>query len=417
MQQPLMYSFVEKKQLNEMMVTFQECLDLPIQVIDDQGLILQSYGKLNFFCSKFQHYLPMDDTCEKLHINASKKAINLGETYIFSCHANLNHIVFPLLNNKVFLGSILVGPFLMDYPDSILFQDIAKRYQIPTSNLLDLYDEARNIKILTPKLVTQVSKLLYYLFSNLITESKQQLIMNKGKLYQQAKINESIQMYKFNKTESDTLYPYDKEKELLTKVRTGNIQDAKGVLNDLLGYVFFSAGSSLDIIKSRAVELCSLLSRAAIEGGSPSDTILKINNNFLKTLQQITSFDNLCFKLQEIVEAFMESMFISVPTKQNEITKKAINFIAKNFADDITLEYVAEHVHLNPSYFSTIFKQYTGSSFKEYLNMVRIEESKRLLANTDYSIIDIAVATGFDNQSYFSKVFKKYTGLSPRQYR
>ena len=43
--------------------------------------------------------------------------------------------------------------------------------------------------------------------------------------------------------------------------------------------------------------------------------------------------------------------------------------------------------------------------------MVRIEESKRLLTNTDYTIVDIAIAVGFEDQSYFSKVFKKYTGL------
>ena len=73
--------------------------------------------------------------------------------------------------------------------------------------------------------------------------------------------------------------------------------------------------------------------------------------------------------------------------------------------------------HLHPAYFSSIFKQCSGSSFKEYLNMVRVEESKRLLSNTEYSIIDIAVACGFDDQSYFSKVFKKYTGMSPKQYR
>ena len=69
------------------------------------------------------------------------------------------------------------------------------------------------------------------------------------------------------------------------------------------------------------------------------------------------------------------------------------------------------HVHLNPAYFSSLFKQATGSSFKEYLNMVRNEESKRLLINTDYSIIDIALATGFEDQSYFSKVFKNTPDL------
>lgn len=417
MPQPFIYSIVEEKQLKEMMEAFQECIDLPIQLIDDQGVILQSYGKITRFCSRFQQFLPSNDTCESLHIKASKKAINLGETYIFSCHANLNHIVFPMLNNGTFLGSILVGPFLMDHPDALLMQDIAKRYKIPTGSLLDLYDEMGSIKVLTPKLVTQISRLLYYLLSNLITENRQQMIINQGKLYQQAKISESIQNYKYNTKETETPYPFEKEKELLTKVKTGNVQDAKGVLNDLLGYVFFSEGNSLDTIKSRAIELCSLLSRAAIEGGAPTDSILKINNNFLKIIQQINDFEDLCYKLQEIVEAFIDSMFNSIPAKNNDIIKKAISYIAKNFSNNIMLEEVAGHVHLNPSYFSTIFKQSIGSSYKEYLNMVRVEESKRLLANTDYSIIDIAIATGFENQSYFSKIFKKYTGLTPRQYR
>jgi YesN/AraC family two-component response regulator len=417
MEQPYLYSIVEKNQLKEMLECFQECIDLTIQVIDDRGSILESCGTVTKFCSIFQKYLPANDTCELLHINASKRAVKLGETYIFSCHANLNHIVLPLINNGAFLGSILVGPFLMDKPDSLLIQDISRRYQIPTTALLDLYDESGSIKVLTPKLVTQVSRLLYYLFSNLITEGKQQMIINQGKLHQQAKIGESIQMYKFNKINPASSYPYDKEKELMTKVKTGNIQEAKGVLNDLLGYVLFSAGNSLDTVKSRAIELSALLSRAAIEGGAATDTILKINNNFLKILQQITDLDSLCYKLQEIVEAFTESMFNYIPSKNSEIIKKAMHFISQNFANNITLEDVADEVHMNPSYISSIFKQSTGSSFKEYLNMVRIEESKRLLLNTDYSVIDIAIATGFEDQSYFSKVFKKYTGLTPKQYR
>ena len=417
MEQAILYSIIEENKLKEILKAFQECLDLPIQVIDNNGTILQSCGKLNNFCTLFQKYLPSDDTCDKTHIKASKKALNLGETYIFSCHANLNHIVFPLQHNGTLLGSILVGPFLMDHPDSLLIQDIAKRYTIPTNALLELYDEINYIKVLTPKLVTQVSKLIYFLFSNLIIESKQLMNISQEKFHQQSKINESIQRYKFDTQKTESSYPFEKEKELMTKVKTGNAQDAKGILNDLLGYVFFSEGNSIEFIKSRAIELCSLLSRAAIEGGAPKENILKINNNFLKTLTEIKDFEDLCFKLQEIVEVFTDSMFNITPTKNTELIKKAIGYIAENFSTNLTLDDVANYVHLNPSYFSSLFKQSTGSSFKEYLNMVRIEESKRLLSNTDYSVINIAVATGFENQSYYSKVFKKLTGLTPRQYR
>ena len=197
----------------------------------------------------------------------------------------------------------------------------------------------------------------------------------------------------------------------------GDIKEANAILNDLLGYVLFSQGNSLEIVKSRAVELCSLLSRSAIEGGAPTDNILKLNNHFLKNIQQITTLETLCYKLQEVVETFSESLFNYIPSKNNELIKKSMVYISQHFNESLTLEDVATHVHLHPSYFSTMFKQSTGSSFKEYLNMVRIEEGKRLLSNTDYSIIDIAIAIGFEDQSYFSKVFKKYTGRTPKQFR
>lgn len=412
-----LYSFVEKDQLQEMLEAFEACSGLPVQVIDDQGKILEVYGNTTNFCNIFKKHLSSTDTCDKIHGSAGRRAADMGETYIFSCHANLNHIVFPLIHHDCFLGSILVGPFLMDKPDTLLVLDISKRYKIPTESLLDMYEETSSIRVIAPATVTHISRLLYYLFSNLITDTKQLYVINQGKLHQQSRISESIQMYKSSTSPTISTYPYEKEKDLITKVKTGNVSEAKGILNDLLGYVLFSEGNSLDIVKSRAIELCSLLSRAAIEGGAATDSILKINNQFLKTLQQVTSMDTLCYKLQETVEVFTDSMFNSIPTKNNELIKRAIAYIARNYAFKITLEEVAEQVHLNPSYFSTIFKQSCGSSFKEYLNMVRIEESKRLLANTNYSVIDIAIATGFEDQSYFSKVFKKYTGLTPKQFR
>lgn len=112
-----------------------------------------------------------------------------------------------------------------------------------------------------------------------------------------------------------------------------------------------------------------------------------------------------------------------VPSLQNaspknvETLKKSIRFITENFVYRITLSDVASEAHLNPAYFSSIFKQSTGISFKEYLNLVRVEEAKRLLTTTEFSIIDIAIGIGFEDQSYFSKVFKKYTGLTPKQFR
>lgn len=413
---PLLYSLVPEETLQAMVKTFHACIHLSIQIINEHGEILVSEGGTHSFCRLFQGHLPSHDTCENTHVSASKKAISLGEPYIFECHAELNHIVFPLISKQTFLGSILVGPFLMDQPDSILISNITKKYHISTEQALDLYDEIGTIPVIPPSTVNHISHLLFYMFSNLISESKKELRKNNQKLLQQSRINESIQRYKSENIHNNS-YPYEKEKELLNKVKLGDVREANAVLNDLLGYVLFSGGNSLDVVKTRALELCALLSRTAIEGGAPTDTMLNLNNQFLKNLQQITTLDSLCHELQEIVETFSESMFNYIPSKNNDIIKKAMLYISEKFNTPLSLEEVAAHVHLHPSYFSTIFKNVTGSSFKEYLNKIRIEESKLLLLNTDFSIIDIAIAVGFEDQSYFSKVFKKFTGTTPRQFR
>ena len=412
-----LYTLVNEDQLAEMLDTFNQCMNIPIQVLDENGQILQSRGKTTSFCSLFKKKLPPNDTCAKVHADASKIAMDLGEPYIFACHANLNHIVIPLINQNALFGSILAGPFLMDEADSVLIEDISKRYSYSTGELLELYDESKTIQIIPPAKVTHLSKMMYYMFAGLITDSKQQLIINRNKLHQQSRINESIQMYKTSGAVSSNTYPYDKERLLISKLKTGDVTEAKALLNDLLGYVFFSQGNNLEIIKSRSLELCSLLSRAAIEGGATSDSILKVNNQLLTIIPTLNNMDDLCYKLQEAIDAFTDCMFEHIPNKNSEIIKKTIRYISQNYANPLTLELVANQVHLNPSYFSTLFKQSTGSSFKEYLNMVRVEESKRLLANTDYALIDIAIATGFEDQSYFTKVFKRYTGLTPKQFR
>lgn len=415
--EPYLYTVVNKKQLSEMLDTFNHCMDIPIQVLDSEGRILLSSGEATSFCSLFKKNLSSVNSCAKVHADAGKRAMLLGEPYIFACHANLNHIVFPLINQNALFGSILAGPFLMDEPDSTLIEDIAKRYPFSTTELLELYDESKFLQVIPPAKVTYLSRMIYYMFSGLISDSKHQLIINQSKLHQQSRINESIQMYKTTVPPELNTYPYEKERLLVTRLKTGDIEEAKALLNDLLGYVFFSQGSNLEIIKSRSLELCSLLSRAAIEGGAASDRVLKVNNHLLTVIPHLSNIEDLCFELQEAIDTFNDCMFAFSQNKNSEIIKKAVQYISANFAAPLTLESVAEHVHLNPAYFSTIFKQSTGTPFKEYLNMVRIEESKRLLSNTDYSLIDIAIAVGYDNQSYFTKVFKKHTGLTPKQFR
>ena len=90
---PALYTLVPEQTIRSMDETFNACIDLPIQIINEVGEILVSVGDTPTFCRLFQKHLPVTETCEKLHISGSKKAVCLGEPYIFACHADLNHIV------------------------------------------------------------------------------------------------------------------------------------------------------------------------------------------------------------------------------------------------------------------------------------------------------------------------------------
>ena len=128
------------------------------------------------------------------------------------------------------------------------------------------------------------------------------------------------------------------------------------------------------------------------------------------------TLEDLCFLLQEVVEGFMSAMFNPLD-KGNLYIRRALNCMARDYGSPITLESVAGKVGLSPSYFSALFHRTVGTGFREHLNRIRIEESRRLLLSTDYSLTDIAVAVGFADQSYFCKIFRQIVGITPGRFR
>lgn len=104
-------------------------------------------------------------------------------------------------------------------------------------------------------------------------------------------------------------------------------------------------------------------------------------------------------------------------TDPNELINEAKNYIRKHYADDISLATVAQYVHLNPSYFSSLFSQKTGKSFLTYLNDIRIQHAKKLLLNPNIKIYEVSEKVGFSDPASFNRSFKRAEGISPSKFR
>jgi AraC-like DNA-binding protein len=82
-----------------------------------------------------------------------------------------------------------------------------------------------------------------------------------------------------------------------------------------------------------------------------------------------------------------------------------------------TVKYLAEQVHLSPSYLSDLLKKETGKNTQDHIHFYLMEEAKSILLNTDKSVGEIAYSLGFEYPQYFNKLFKQKTGKTPVEFR
>lgn len=97
--------------------------------------------------------------------------------------------------------------------------------------------------------------------------------------------------------------------------------------------------------------------------------------------------------------------------------RQAIQYVEMHIEETISLQEVAGLVHLNGSYFSTLFKEQCQVNFSEYVARRKLQKAKELLLRTNLPIMEIARRTGYQAVKYFNKLFKEYEGMSPGQYR
>lgn len=169
-------------------------------------------------------------------------------------------------------------------------------------------------------------------------------------------------------------------------------------------------------LKSELIHFCYALEEKIKKGKSGMFLIKSTEQEkILSGIRGSTTFEAgmECFKayLMEIVSYFQEK------AKIPSYVRTASAYMEANYMQDLSLQDVADHVALNPWYFSSQFKKFMGIAMGEYLNEVRIDASVNLMKEQDLKLGEIADLVGFKDSAYFSSVFKKKKGMSPKEFR
>ena len=133
---------------------------------------------------------------------------------------------------------------------------------------------------------------------------------------------------------------------------------------------------------------------------------------------------NVMMKLSELLIYALryEESHKEAPTKSSSKIKhqrvdQVADYIISHCTDRISLESLSEKFFVNKCYLSRIFKEVTGFTVNEHINIHRINKAQQLLTTTDLSISEIASECGYESLTYFEKVFKTYREISPLKYR
>ena len=360
--------------------------------------------------------------CHEMHVNAIKEASKKGNYHIYKCALGLLFWTSPIYTDGTFSGAVRGAGFLMagkkgvDILANSIDTSVMCNNETPNE---EFKERVNSFPGADEEKAQSLAEMMQLCAESLSSGSEDYHETVKRRAQQQETISKIIEELKRQyPTNAEKLgYPLEKEKTLISSLRKGEGVEARKTLDELLAMLFFTNPGQFKYVQLRVIELVVLISRVEVSPAKSGNLSMEINSQNLRMVQEAKSVEELTDILHNIIDRVSGtiSSFRGIP--HAAALRKAENFIMENFTRKISLKEISAVAGLSPPYFSTIFKDEMGENLSKYLNRLRVEKASRLLLETDMSLAEIAACCCFEDQSWFSKIFKAYTGISPGKYR
>ena len=344
---------------------------------------------------------------------ALQECINTGDPYVYEPAPGLATCVVGLEDRRMVHGGIVGGEVRLE--GSGIAEDVTLRYL--AKHGFPASDAARHLSglpVWTEARVKEGAAFLQETFYNVSGWKPELMKENQRRLHQQQQLNQAIEDQK--RRGEPALYAFEKERVLLANIRAGDRNGARRLLNEMLAVIYMSS-PKLVVLRARAVELMSCLTRAAIEDNPLMEPLIERNHRWTEQLITAPSFEVLSEVLTTALDEFIDGIYLHGANRSSKRVRMALDFISLHYSRKISLQEVADEVELSTCRLSHLVKERTGRTVVQIIQQVRIRHAQQLLERTTKSCADIAYDVGFGDQSYFIKHFKKLTGTTPARYR
>jgi len=235
-------------------------------------------------------------------------------------------------------------------------------------------------------------------------------------------INRELLYKEYVQRENDFIRaPYNPELGFYSCIKEGNIEKIKILCEEALcdkKGLGMLCDDPLQNIKYHFVVTAALAARYCIEGGLDMTKAFSVSDFYIHKVDASTSIKEvsdlhyiMCLDYTVRMNKLATSTICSQPVV------KCIDYICDKLHTRITIEALSEHVNVNPSYLSKLFKKETGKTISDYIQDKKIETACNMLIYSDFSPSEISSILAFHSQSYFTEVFRKKTGVTPKKYR
>lgn len=208
-------------------------------------------------------------------------------------------------------------------------------------------------------------------------------------------------------------YPYELERRLCDSISADDQETAIQASADFIDRLSPST-EGCRMVRRRLLELLTIVTR---QFDLDPESLMWDGVCVLDRVESACSTSELKATTREAVMSLMRERTDVSRSPSHIHVERVRRYIEAHYDEPLSLEDAAAKARLSAHYFSRLFKSYTGMTFVDFVNSVRVSEAKRLLRSSTLSIKEISTDVGFEDQNYFTRVFKQHSHVTPTGYR
>lgn len=210
----------------------------------------------------------------------------------------------------------------------------------------------------------------------------------------------------------------DEQKRIIQCIKIGDTDETDMLINAIFQkLVADRRPNNIENIQRICAEIVFTCSRAMSDLGEGLNSIGESHSVIMDKIYRSENITGLRKLTGEIYHQCADFFAKKYSQKNEKLISEIKTIVNKRYMEDLSVNGISEMVFLTPNYVSLIFRQETGETITDYITKVRMEAAKELLKSQDLKVLDVAEMVGYSDASYFSKVFKKYTGVYPQKFR